>query len=60
MQFKQNREKALQNYINALSKGGTRTLPELYRAAGLEFNFSPGHIRELMAFVKDELIALEK
>jgi oligoendopeptidase F len=59
MQFKKNRQQALQNYINALSKGGTKTLPELYKAAGLEFNFSPDHIRELMAFVKDELIALE-
>lgn len=59
MQFKKNRQKALDNYINALSKGGTKTLPELYRAAGLEFNFSPDHIRELMAFVKDELVALE-
>jgi oligoendopeptidase F len=59
MQFKKNRQKALGNYINALSKGGTKTLPELYKAAGLEFNFSPDHIRELMAFVKEELVALE-
>lgn len=58
-QFKQNRQKALDNYINALSKGGTKTLPELYQAAGLEFNFSPDHIKDLMLFVKDEMVALE-
>ena len=60
MQFKKNKEQALNNYVNALSKGGTKTLPELYKAAGLEFNFSPDHIRDLMEFVKSELVALEK
>lgn len=59
-QFKLNKEKALQNYINSLSEGGTKTLPELYKTAGLEFNFSPDYIRELMLFVKDEMIALEE
>ena len=53
MQFKKDKNKALDNYINALSLGGTRTLPELFEAAGLKFNFAPGTIRELMEFVKD-------
>ena len=60
LQFKKNREQALDNYVNALSQGGTKTLPELYRSAGLEFNFAPEKIRELMEFVKDEMITLEK
>jgi oligoendopeptidase F len=59
MQFKKDRQQALNNYINALSKGGTKTLPELYKTAGLEFNFSPGHIRELMLFVKQEMQAIK-
>jgi oligoendopeptidase F len=59
MQFKKDKEKALDNYVNALSLGGTKTLPELYRAAGLEFNFAPERIRELMEFVKNEMITLE-
>jgi oligoendopeptidase F len=54
-QFKENKEGAVQNYINALKLGGTRTLPELYEAAGLKFNFSPDYISELMLFVKDEM-----
>jgi oligoendopeptidase F len=60
MQFKKNREQALDNYVTALSQGGTKTLPELYKSAGLEFDFAPEKIRELMEFVKDEMITLEK
>jgi oligoendopeptidase F len=59
-QYKANPGSAINNYITALDLGGTRTLPELFRAAGLEFNFSPDHIRGLMQFVKKELDDLEK
>ena len=55
MQYKQNAEKALDNYSYALSLGGTKTLPELYKAAGLEFDFSPEKIKVLMDFVKEEM-----
>lgn len=60
MQYKQNPTKALDNYIAALSLGGTRTLPELYAAAGLEFNLSPAYIQKLADFVNGELQALLK
>ncbi|RYG51670.1 MAG: M3 family oligoendopeptidase [Chitinophagaceae bacterium] len=60
MQFKKDKNKALDNYINALSLGGTRTLPELFDAAGLKFNFAPDTIRVLMEFVKDEMVSFEK
>lgn len=55
MQYKKDEQQALQNYINALSLGGTKTLPELYKAAGLKFDFSPAHIKTLMEFVNEEL-----
>jgi len=58
-QYKKNPETALNNYITALDLGGTRTLPELFRAAGLQFNFSPEYISGLMLFVKKELDSLE-
>ena len=58
MQFKKNKELALDNYINALSLGGTRTLPELYEAAGLKFNFSGNYIKTLMDFVETEMKTL--
>jgi oligoendopeptidase F len=55
MQFKQDKQSAINNYCNALSLGGTKTLPELYKAAGLTFDFSSGNIEKLMQFVKKEL-----
>jgi oligoendopeptidase F len=55
MQYKQNPSKALENYCSALSLGGTCTLPELFEAAGLEFDFSPARIKVLMDFVKEEM-----
>ena len=54
-QYKENKEKALNNYMAALSLGGTRTLPELYDTAQLRFNFSKEHIKQLMEFVSSEL-----
>lgn len=55
MQFKQDRELALNNYCKALSLGGTRPLPELYKAAELEFDLSPQKIKVLMDFMKTQM-----
>jgi oligoendopeptidase F len=54
-QFKANKEQALKNYCSALALGGTKTLPELYKTAGIEFNFSATYIKELMQFVATEI-----
>jgi len=50
-QYRQNKEQALENYMNALSLGYTKTLTELYATAGIRFDFSPAYIRELADFV---------
>jgi oligoendopeptidase F len=55
MQYKKNPEQALDNYMKALSLGGTKTLPELYKTAGLAFDFSPENIKTLMDFVSEEM-----
>ena len=55
MQFKNNQQQALDNYCNALSLGGTKTLPQLFETAGLIFDFSPNQIKVLMDFVKSEM-----
>jgi oligoendopeptidase F len=55
MQYINNPKQAIENYINALSLGGTKTLPELYATAGLKFDFSPTHIKTLMEFVNNEM-----
>lgn len=59
-QYKQDPDKAINNYIAALDLGGTRTLPELFKTAGLEFNFEPEYISGLMKFVKQELDKIQK
>ena len=55
MQYQANPQQALQNYINALSLGGTKTLPALYETAGLKLDLSPNHIKTLMEFVNVEM-----
>jgi len=55
MQFKKNKDTALNNYIQALSLGGTATLPQLFERAGLKFDFSPNYVSELMSFVHNEM-----
>jgi oligoendopeptidase F len=54
-QYKQNPDEAVNNYINALKLGGTKTLPELFKSAGLRLDLSPSYIQQLMLFVKKEL-----
>lgn len=54
-QFKENKTQALKNYVQALSLGNTKTLPELYKAAGIKFDFSPAYVKELADFVKAEI-----
>jgi oligoendopeptidase F len=54
-QFKENKTQALNNYVQALSLGNTKTLPELYKAAGIKFDFSPAYVKELADFVKAEI-----
>jgi oligoendopeptidase F len=46
---------AVRRYRAALALGNTRSLPELYRAAGVEFTFDTAVIGELVALVEEEL-----
>jgi oligoendopeptidase F len=57
-QYKSNKEKALDNYMLALSKGNTQTLPELYKTAGITFDFSANNVKALSAFVEKEMEGL--
>lgn len=51
----EDRRKTIEQYKKALSLGYSRTLPELYKAAGIRFDFSKEYICELMDFVRFEL-----
>ena len=52
--YKKDPKKAIGQYKAALSLGYTKPIPEVYKAAGIEFNFSPEYVRELAEFVKAE------
>jgi oligoendopeptidase F len=51
---------AVRRYRQALALGNTRSLPELYRAAGVEFTFDVKRIGELVALVEEELERWQK
>lgn len=52
--YKQNPQQTIANYKKALSLGYLKTIPELYQAAGIKFDFSPAYVKELADFVKSE------
>jgi oligoendopeptidase F len=56
--YKLDNQKGLQGYMNALKLGNLNTIPEIYAAAGIKFDFSRTYIKELMDFVKQELAAI--
>lgn len=53
--FRQDPAKGLQGYQNALKLGYMKSIPEIYKAANIKFDFSRGYIKELMDFVRREL-----
>lgn len=52
--YKRDPKKAIEQYKTALALGYTKPIPEIYKAAGIEFNFSPEYVKELADFVKGE------
>jgi len=54
-QYRRNTKKALDRYEKALQLGYSVIIPEVYRSAGIDFNFSREYVRELMKFISDEL-----
>ncbi|MEQ9592069.1 MAG: M3 family oligoendopeptidase [Cyclobacteriaceae bacterium] len=53
--YRENPKQGLQGYMNALKLGYMKTIPEIYEAANIRFDFSQGYIAELMKFVKEEI-----
>jgi oligoendopeptidase F len=49
---------AVRAYKNALAFGGTRTLPEIYAAAGARLVFDAGSMRELMLLVEEQIASV--
>lgn len=53
--YKENAQKGLEGYMNALKLGYTKSIPDVYAAANIKFDFSQAYIKDLMNFVKAEL-----
>ena len=53
--FKEDPKAGLQGYKNALALGYTKSISEIYEAAGIRFDFSTDYIRSLADFVKAEM-----
>jgi oligoendopeptidase F len=56
--YKKNPKEAIAKYKEALALGYTKSIPEIYKTAGIKFDFSPAYIKELMDFVKAEYAKL--
>ena len=57
--YKQLGQEALDNYDAALKLGYTKSIGELYKTAGIEFNFSQEYVKELADFIKAQLADLD-
>ncbi len=51
--------KAIEQYKAALALGYTRSIPEIYKTAGIKFDFTSDYLKELAQFVRDELQKLK-
>lgn len=55
----ENKAQAINDYKEALKLAYTKSIPEIYSTANVEFNFGGKHIAELANFVDDQLNALQ-
>ncbi len=60
MKSREDSRRALANYRAGLKLGGTRSLPDLFTAAGIAFDFSDRTLRPLMHAVGEELSCLPR
>ncbi|ARK30558.1 M3 family oligoendopeptidase [Halalkalibacter krulwichiae] len=58
-QYRENPQQALERYKSALALGSSKSLPEVYEAAGIRFDFSETTIKELMTFLESELEVID-
>jgi oligoendopeptidase F len=60
MNFRKDKAEGVRLYKQGLSVGGSQTLPEIFKSAGIRFDFSLKMIEPLMNEVEKELAELEK
>ena len=52
---KENYHNAVEDYIYSLTLGAQRSLPELFSAAGLKFDFSAQHVESLGRILAEQV-----
>ena len=57
--YKLQGQKAIDQYKEALSLGYSKTIGEVYEAAGIRFDFSEEYVRELVEFLQEEINRLK-
>jgi oligoendopeptidase F len=57
--YRENKDKALKQYQDFLNLGYSKPVREIYRTAGISFDFSESYLSELVDFVKAELDLLK-
>ena len=50
-----NKEQTISDYKKALSLGYTKTIPEMYRTAGVAFDFSTEYVQSLVDFIASKI-----
>ena len=53
--YKENPQLTVERYKNALKLGYTKPIKQIYKMAGIEFNFSEDYIKMLARFIENEL-----
>ncbi|MBC7912867.1 MAG: M3 family oligoendopeptidase, partial [Pyrinomonadaceae bacterium] len=53
--YKEHPETGLKSYLAALKLGYTKSIKEIYKTAGIEFDFSSDYVHKLAQFIKAEL-----
>ena len=57
--YRTNPKKGLEQYQAALKLGYTKSIGEIYEAAGIKFDFSKEYVKELIEFVINELKSID-
>jgi len=58
--YKENKQEGIDGYKNFMKLGYTKSIPEIYEAAGIKFDFSAEYVKSLFDFLQTELDALKK
>jgi len=53
--YRKDPKKAVEQYKSALELGYTKSIPEIYKTAGIKFDFGQDYVRDLANFIQEEI-----